>query len=317
MKGTIVKSTGSRYWVRDEVGKVIMARIKGKFRMKGLKLTNPVAVGDLVEFEVEKTEEALGVIHKILPRENYIVRQSPHHRLHLHLLSANINQAVLFVTLKSPKLKQGFIDRFLLMTAPFDIPTYIIVNKADLYDAKDLEKFEELKQIYEAIGYHIILISALEAKNLEMLRDVLKDKITLIGGHSGVGKSTLINSIQPQLDIRTQEISDFSGKGQHTTTFAEMHPLDFGGFIIDTPGIKSLTFNHLEEEDVAHNFLEFFETSKNCKFNNCLHINEPNCAVKDGIEIGTISNLRYENYLQILGEIRGQNYWERHKGLRK
>jgi len=317
LKGTIVKSTGSRYWVRDEVGKVIMARIKGKFRMKGLKLTNPVAVGDLVEFEVEKTEEALGVIHKILPRENYIVRQSPHHRLHLHLLSANINQAVLFVTLKSPKLKQGFIDRFLLMTAPFDIPTYIIVNKADLYDAKDLEKFEELKQIYEAIGYHIILISALEAKNLEMLRDVLKDKITLIGGHSGVGKSTLINSIQPQLDIRTQEISDFSGKGQHTTTFAEMHPLDFGGFIIDTPGIKSLTFNHLEEEDVAHNFLEFFETSKNCKFNNCLHINEPNCAVKDGIEIGTISNLRYENYLQILGEIRGQNYWERHKGLRK
>ena len=317
MKGTIIKSTGSRYWVRDESGTVRMARIKGKFRMKGLKLTNPVAVGDLVEFEVEKTEEALGIIHKILPRENYIVRQSPHHRLHLHLLAANINQAVLFVTLKSPKLKQGFIDRFLLMSAPFDIPTCVIINKSDLYESKELEKFEELKAIYEAIGYKVVLISALKSENLETLREILKDKISLIGGHSGVGKSTLINAIQPQLDIRTQEISDFSGKGQHTTTFAEMHPLDFGGFIIDTPGIKSLTFNHLEEEDVAHNFLEFFETSKNCRFNNCLHINEPHCAVKAGLEDGTLSNLRYDNYLQILSEIRGQNYWERHKGLTK
>jgi ribosome biogenesis GTPase len=317
LKGTIVKSTGSRYWVRDEAGTVTMARIKGKFRMKGLKLTNPVAVGDFVEFDVEKTEEALGIIHKILPRENYIVRQSPHHRLHLHLLSANIDQSVLFVTLKSPKLKQGFIDRFLLMTAPFDIPTYIIVNKSDLYGVKELAKFDELRQIYEPIGYKIILISALQSENLETLRKILKDKISLIGGHSGVGKSTLINSIQPQLDIRTQEISDASGKGQHTTTFAEMHPLDFGGYIIDTPGIKSLTFNHLEEEDVAHNFLEFFETSKDCKFNNCLHINEPDCAIKAGLENGTLSSLRYDNYLQILSEIRDQNYWERHKGLKQ
>jgi ribosome biogenesis GTPase len=315
LKGTIIKSTGSWYWLKDENGKVIQARIKGKFRINGKKLTNPVAVGDLVEFEVEKTEAAHGMIKKILPRQNYIARQSSHKRLHLHLLSANIDQAILFTTIKSPKLKQGFIDRFLLMTAPFDIPTYIIINKADIYDEKDLKIFRNLKVIYEKIGYHVVLISALNGTNIKELEIILKDKISLVSGHSGVGKSTLINTLQPQLDLRTQDISDHSGKGQHTTTFAEMHDLTFGGSIIDTPGIKSLAFNHLTEVDIAHNFLEFFRASKDCRFNDCLHMNEPNCAVKERIENGEISSLRYNNYLQIISEIREQNYWELNTSL--
>ena len=315
MKGTIVKSTGSWYGVRTEEGQIIPSRIKGKFRLDGKKLTNPVAVGDEVEFEIEAHEGETGIINTILPRTNYIARQSTHKRLHLHLLAANIDQAILFVTIKNPKLKPGFIDRFLLMTAPFDIPTYIIVNKSDLYDEEDLALYQNLKSIYESIGYKIKLISALEKDNITELEHILKDKTSMISGHSGVGKSTLINALQPDLELKTQEISDFSGKGQHTTTFAEMHALSFGGYIIDTPGIKSLTFNHLTEMEVAHNFLDFFRASENCRFNNCLHINEPHCAVKKGIEEGTISLLRYEKYLQIIGEIRDQNYWELNKGL--
>jgi ribosome biogenesis GTPase / thiamine phosphate phosphatase len=315
LKGTIIKSTGSWYWLKDENGKVIQARIQGKFRIDEKKLTNPVAVGDLVDFRIEENEAAYGMIKKIFPRQNYIIRQSTHKRLHLHLLAANIDQAILFVTIKSPNLKQGFIDRFLLMTAPFDIPTYIIVNKADIYDAADLVIFENLKKIYEKIGYHVLLLSALNGTNIKELETILKDKISLVSGHSGVGKSTLINTLQPHLDLRTQDISDYSGKGQHTTTFAEMHDLTFGGSIIDTPGIKSLSFNHLTEEDIAHNFLEFFEASKDCRFNNCLHINEPHCAVKKAIAAGEISPLRYDNYLQMIAEIRDQNYWELNKDL--
>jgi ribosome biogenesis GTPase len=312
-KGIVVKSTGSWYQVRLEDGEIVDSRIVGKFRLDGIRLTNPVAVGDEVEVQIEE-EEGAGTIRNILPRRNYVVRQSPRKKHDLHLLASNIDQAVIIVTIIHPNLKQGFIDRFLLMTEPYNIPTVIIFNKSDLYGEKELALFEYLQEIYEAIGYRVLLVSAITGEGTEEFRALLRDKTTLIGGQSGVGKSTLINNIQPQLDLRIGELSDSSGKGQHTTTFAEMHELDFGGYIIDTPGIKTLSFNNLEPMDVAHNFREFFETSEDCRFGgNCLHRDEPGCAVKEAIEEGRISELRYMNYLTILDEIEAQNYWERRR----
>ncbi len=311
-KGTVIKSTGSWYTVRLESGHIWECRIIGKFRLGKLKLTNPLAVGDQVK--VVQEDEGKGLIKEILPRRNVVVRQSPRRKQNLHLLASNIDQAVVIVTIISPNLKQGFIDRFLLMTEPYNIPSYIIFNKADIYSEEDLEVFGGLKYIYQKIGYQVLLVSATKPKGIDALKDLLKGKITLIGGQSGVGKSTLINAIQPRLDLRTTELSDFSGKGQHTTTFAEMFPLSFGGHIIDTPGIKTLSFSNLEPMDVAHNFREFFEMSPNCKFGGqCLHRDEPKCAVKAAIEEGEISELRYLNYLTILDEIEEQNYWERHE----
>lgn len=314
-EGIVVRSTGSWYNVKTEEGIVIQCRIKGKFRLNGLRVTNPVAVGDKVMYYIENEVENTGMIKTILPRRNYVVRESPRRAHHLHLLASNIEQAIVLVTIKSPLLKPGFIDRFLLMTAPFDIPTYIIVNKSDLHEQDDDEVFNGLQYIYHRAGYHTILVSALENKGLEQLKDILKDKITLVGGHSGVGKSTLVNAIESELDIRTNDISDYSGKGQHTTTFATMHDLSFGGSIIDTPGIKNLSFNNFEPLDVAHNFKEFFELSKNCRFSNCLHLNEPDCAVKNAIEADEASGLRYSNYLAIMDEVQSQNSWERNKEL--
>ena len=276
-----------------------------------MKLTNPIAVGDEVKILLEGTGQ--GLIKEISPRRNYVVRQSPRQKQNLHLLASNVDQAVVIVTIVSPNLKQGFIDRFLLMTEPYNIPTFIVFNKSDIYTEDDLEIFGALQYIYEKIGYQTLLVSAQEAKGLTALKDLLKDKTTLIGGQSGVGKSTLVNAVEPTLQLRTTELSDYSGKGQHTTTFAEMFPLTFGGQIIDTPGIKTLSFSNLEPADVAHNFREFFEMSQHCKFGGqCLHRTEPHCAVKSAIEEGEISELRYMNYLAILEEIEDQNYWERH-----
>ena len=314
LKGKVIKSTGSWYQVELDSGEQIQCRILGKFRLNGLKLTNPVTVGDEVEIDLEE-EEGKGMIKKILSRKNYVVRQSPRNLHNLHLMASNIDQAVLIITIVQPNLKQGFIDRFLLMTEPHDIPAIIVFNKADLYEEEDFMVFEVLKEIYEEIGYTVMLVSALNSVGTDELKDALKGKITLVSGQSGVGKSTLINSIHPQLDLRTIEISDYTGKGQHTTTFAEMFPIDKDTYIIDTPGIKMLAFNNLEPMDVAHNFREFFEYSKECKFANCTHRNEPKCAVKEAIEEDKISELRYFNYLQILDEIEDINYWERHKDL--
>ncbi len=315
LKGTVIKSTGSWYSVRrDDTGVMLPCRIVGKFRLEELHLTNPVAVGDRVFFEMEGKEH--GLIKKIEVRRNYIARQSPRKRHEIHLMASNVDQALLFMTIVEPNLKQGFIDRFLLTTEPHDIPTVLVFNKADLYDESAMAIFDTMKNIYEKIGYTVVLTSATEGVGLEELKAVLTNKITMVSGQSGVGKSTTVNAIQPKLDLRIGEISDHSGKGQHTTTFAEMFELDFGGFLIDTPGIKTLAFNNLEPSDVSHNFREFFKLSDSCKFGgSCTHRNEPHCAVKSALESGEVSELRYANYLKILEEVEDLNYWERHKEL--
>jgi len=309
-RGIVFKSTGSWYEVITESNENFQCRTIGKMRLNTLKVTNPIAVGDIVNFEVNASDNT-GVIKSIEDRKNYVVRQSPRKKHFLHILACNIDQAFLIVTIKEPMLKQGFIDRFLLMTEPFNIPVHIIFNKSDLYDEKDLGLYDFLRGIYTKIGYEVHLVSAIEETGIEGLREILKDKKTLISGQSGVGKSSLINQIQSNLDLKTTELSDYSGKGQHTTTFAQMHQLDQGGEIIDTPGIKTLSFNYLEVKDVAHNFKEFFEASSSCKFSDCLHRDEPKCSIKDLIEQGEISELRYFNYIQILEDIEAQNYWER------
>lgn len=312
MQGTVIKSTGAWYQVRVSDGELIQSRVKGKFRLDGLPLTNPVAVGDVVELSLN-AEDNTGSIQRILPRKNYVVRQSPRRKHYLHLLASNIDQAVVIVTIIEPMLKQGFIDRFLLMTEPYNIPTTVIFNKSDLYGEQELNMYAYLKDLYENIGYNVLLVSAIDGTGTDDLKALLKDKITLLSGQSGVGKSSLVNTIQSGLELRTAEISDYSGKGQHTTTFAEMFPLSFGGQLIDTPGIKTLSFNNLSGEDVAHNFREIFAASENCKYNNCTHRDEPNCAVKDAIENEEISELRYINYVTLLEEMEEQNSWERRK----
>lgn len=314
--GIIIKSTGSWYQVLAQDGRRWQCRIVGKLRLEGIKLTNPVGVGDEVQIVPENEAENTALIKGVQPRRNYVVRQSPRRKHDLHLLAANIDQAVVIVTIREPHLKQGFIDRFLLMTEPQDIPAVIIFNKADLYDEDDLALFGYLKTIYEAIGYGVMLTSTADGTGIEAFRELLRDKVTLVGGQSGVGKSSLVNVIQPQLDLRTGDLSDYSGKGMHTTTFAEMYALDFGGQLIDTPGIKTLAFNNLEQLDVAHNFREFFQMSDDCKFGgSCLHRSEPGCAVRKAIESGELSELRYANYLALLDEVEDQNYWERHKDM--
>jgi ribosome biogenesis GTPase len=314
LTGIVTKSTGSWYNVRLADGTIIASRIGGKFRQDDKRLTNPIAVGDKVKIEIEQVEEETGIIREILPRDNYVVRQSPRRKHDLHLIASNVDQAIIVMTIVKPKLKQGFIDRFLLMTEPFNIPTTILFNKVDLYREKDIEVLAYLQDIYEEIGYQTLITSATRGDGLDELKSMLTNKTTLIGGQSGVGKSTLINGIAAELELRTGDISDYSGKGQHTTTFAEMFPLPFGGYLIDTPGIKNLSFNYFETLDVAHNFREFFAASSNCRFGgNCLHRSEPGCAVKEGLEDGTFSELRYANYLALLDEVEEQNYWERRK----
>jgi len=310
LQGIVMKSTGSWYDIRLEDGRHVNGRVGGKLRLDDLKTTNPIAVGDKVIVESDVNNDF--VIREVVPRINYVVRQSPRKKHNLHLIASNVDQAVVIVTMVEPNLKQGFIDRFLMMTEPYNIPVIIVFNKADLYDEEHLIYYNYLHTLYTSIGYEVYITSMVTGQNIDLLKVKLMGKTTLIAGQSGVGKSSLLNALEPDLDLRTGELSEYSGKGQHTTTFAEMHELSFGGFIIDTPGIKALAFNNLEVMDVAHNFREFFILSADCKFSDCSHRNEPKCAVKEALEKGEISELRYGNYLSIIQEIENQNYWEVH-----
>lgn len=301
MKGLVYKSTGSWYSVRAENGVFYDCRIKGKFRLGGIKSTNPVAVGDWVKFEIdEKSEKPLGVIIQIEPRENYIIRKSVNLSKQTHIIAANIDLAFLLVTLNNPPTFTTFIDRFLVTAEAYHIKAVILFNKIDTYNEDELLEIKFLAALYRKIGYECIGISALTGKNVEKVKALMQDKVSMFSGHSGTGKSTLVNEIEPGLNVRTAEISEQHLQGQHTTTFAEMFDLSFGGKIIDTPGIKGFGVVEMDKEELGDYFPEFFELKKYCKFNNCLHLEEPQCAVKDALENEEIAWSRYKSYLQIL-----------------
>ena len=299
MTGLVTKSTGSWYYVRTEEGVIYECRIPGKFRMKGIKSTNPVSVGDIVDFELEPQKEK-GVIQRIHDRKNYIVRKSVNLSKQTHIIAANIDIAFLLVTIDNPPTFPGFIDRFLATAEAYNITSVILFNKMDTYEDAQLEMVEELYEIYNNIGYECIEISAIENVNVDVVKALMKNKVSMFSGHSGVGKSTLVNAIEPELKIKTAEISKQHKQGQHTTTFAEMHELSFGGFIIDTPGIKGFGVVDFEPQNITDYFPEFFALKKDCKFNNCLHQKEPKCAVKKALEEDRIAPSRYFSYLQML-----------------
>ena len=308
MKALIYKSTGSWYVAKTGDGKFLNARIKGIFKIDGINSTNPLAVGDWVELDIEDGAENTAMINEIYERHNYMVRASPHHKYHHHIIASNLDQVLLFATLKDPRTSQGFIDRFLVSAEAYHIPAIVVFNKMDIYRKKELEKFEELKGIYEKTGYTIRLASMETGEGTMEVKALLKDKTTLLSGHSGVGKSTFINAVFPEMGLRTQEVSGWSGKGMHTTTFAEMFDLPGGGTIIDTPGIREYGLVDIPKQELSHYFPEMREILNNCQFNNCLHINEPGCAVKKAVEKGDIAAERYVSYYNILESINEHDY---------
>jgi ribosome biogenesis GTPase len=298
MQGLVTKSTGSWYQVQTPNGNIYDCRIKGKFRIKGLTTTNPIAVGDKVDFDLEPEQES-GVINKLYDRKNYIIRKSINLSKQAQIIAANLDQAFLVVTLASPRTSLGFIDRFLVTAEAYSIPACLVFNKLDMFSERGLEILEEYKAIYTKLGYPCYQVSALEGTNIRQLTDVLRNKTTLFSGHSGVGKSSLMNAILPDLHLRTMEVSDWSDKGMHTTTFAEMYNLNGGGFIIDTPGIRELGVVDIEQQVLSHFFPEMRDRLNQCRFNNCRHINEPGCAVLAAVKDGGIELSRYESYLSI------------------
>ncbi len=299
MEGIVIKSTGSWYQVIDTEGKVIECRIKGKFRIQGIKTTNPIAVGDVVNYELDK-EAIGGMITAIKNRKNYIIRKSINLSKQAHIIASNLDQALLIVTIVNPRTSTGFIDRFLITAEAYQIPVIILFNKTDILSNDQLLEQKALMDMYQNIGYPCIAVSASNGNNLSSVKELLKDKKSLVSGHSGVGKSTLVNAIEPTLDLRTAEISVAHSKGMHTTTFAEMFPLTFGGFIIDTPGIKELGLFDIKKEELSRYFPEMREIMNDCQFNNCIHLNEPKCAVKNALINGDIYESRYDSYLSVL-----------------
>jgi len=291
--------------VEDENGKTFECKIKGKFRIKGIKSTNPVAVGDRVEFTIQtasanENEEKIGLITAILERKNYIIRRSINLSKQSHIIAANIDQAVLVVTLSFPVTTTTFIDRYLASAEAYRIPVLIVFNKTDRYDTEQNNTLKELVALYENIGYKCLTTSAKTLQGLNKLEEALKNKTNVVNGHSGVGKSTLINILQPGLNLKTMEISDSHKTGKHTTTFSELYKLNFGGYIIDTPGIKAFGMLEMEPWEISHYFVEIFKVSENCQYNNCSHTHEPGCAVKTAVENGEIAKSRFISYLGLL-----------------
>ena len=308
MTGTVYKSTGSWYFVKSEKGELYQCRIKGKFRIKGIKSTNPIAVGDSVEFDVEnKGGEKIGVITLIHERTNYIVRKSVNLSKQTQIIASNIDLAFLLITINNPPTLTSFIDRFLVTAQAYSIQVILVFNKIDSYKAEEKSEILYLKGIYEAIGYTCVEVSAIKNRNLNIIKDLMKGKTSLFSGHSGVGKTTLLNTLEPGLNLKTKEISFQHQQGQHTTTFAEMFDLSFDAKIIDTPGIKGFGVVAIEKEELGDYFPEFFALKNRCKFHNCIHVNEPQCAVKDALEEEKVSWSRYKSYLQII-EGEEENY---------
>jgi len=314
MTGVVYKSTGSWYHVKDANGKLIPCRIKGKFRIEGLTSTSPVAVGDVVDATLKETQEGTqGVITHIHERKNYIVRKSVNLSKQIHIIAANIDCAFLLVTLNNPVTYPAFIDRFLATAEAYEIETVLLFNKEDTYTPEEAEQIHALMDVYVNIGYTCLEISALKGTNLETVQQWMKGKTSMLSGHSGVGKSTLINSLAPELNIKTAEISSQHLQGQHTTTFAEMHDLDFGARIVDTPGIRGFGMVNMAPEEMGDYFREFFQRKEDCKFNNCLHLDEPKCAVKAAVESGEIAASRYKSYVQMMAGDESQyrtDFWD-------
>ena len=300
-KGLVYKSTGSWYTVKADNGVFYECRIKGKFRIKGIKSTNPVSVGDKVQFDVEtKGDETIGIITKIAERENYIIRKSVNLSKQTHIIAANVDVAFLLITLNNPPTFTSFIDRFLVTAEAYEIKAVLLFNKIDTYNEDELLEVKLLAAMYREIGYECIGISASTGKNVDKVKDMMKGKVSMFSGHSGVGKSTLVNTIEPNLNLKTTQISNQHMQGQHTTTFAEMFDLSFGAQIIDTPGIKGFGIVEVDKEELGGYFPEFFALKENCKFNNCLHLEEPHCAVKKALETEQIAWSRYRSYLQMI-----------------
>jgi ribosome biogenesis GTPase len=308
MKALIYKSTGSWYVAKTHDGNVFNARMKGIFKIDGITSTNPIAVGDEVEMELENELESTTTITEIYDRKNYVGRTSPHNKRKHHIIASNLDQSLLFATLRDPKTSTGFIDRFLVACEMYHLPAIIVFNKADLYRKKEMDQFADVKKTYEAIGYKVILASVLENQGLDEIKALMHNKTTLLSGHSGVGKSTFINAVFPELDLRTQEVSEWSGKGLHTTTFAEMFDLPMGGKIIDTPGIRELGLVDITKQELSGYFPEMKALVNDCRFNNCMHTNELDCAVKEAVNNETIAIDRYVSYMKILDTIEEKSW---------
>jgi ribosome biogenesis GTPase / thiamine phosphate phosphatase len=308
MTGTVYKSTGSWYTVKSENGDFMECRIKGKFRLKGIKSTNPISVGDVVDYDLDETSDKVtGSIHNIHERKNYIVRKSVNLSHQMHIIASNLDYVFLLITINNPPTTFNFIDRFLITAEAYGIETILVFNKIDTFDDAILDEQLYMQHVYEQIGYKSLRVSAIANKGIEELKTLMIGKTTMFSGHSGVGKSTLVNAMEPSLHLKTKNISEQSKQGQHTTTFAEMFDLSFGASIIDTPGIKGFGIVDLEKEDISGYFPEFFKLKDQCKFNNCLHKEEPHCAIKKALENDEISWTRYNSYLKIL-EGEDENY---------